>query len=166
MSLQRVVMATFESFCEQVVTPDEAEALFSDLQFEEDSLDNALPSVVTDSESEDDSEEDEEGSEEEEGDEFCEVPDGFTIIQKPTNLLSGSDLQKLSIYMRWNIGWCLGKITAFVPSRYRHTYDITWEEGKRGHKLSLQKKIQPQDDDGEAIEGAWVYMRKTSCMNG
>ena len=65
------------------------------------------------------------------------------------------------IIFRFNsVGWCLGKITKYMPNSTKFNYEVFYEEDdeKRDHKLSTDKYVGNRTDFDKFDAGTWVLV--------
>ena len=154
----------FRDFVTASLPDTDADEILDQLAFEDDSDDEGLPAGELDGDSADDEDDDEPMDTAEEIDQaflsFTE-PDGFTVVERPSVLLSGASLKGLFVVMLWTTGWHVGRVKRFAPRRQRHNYDITWADGTRGSKLDLDEYyVCPQVGEKFPL-GAWSYLYET-----
>ncbi|KAK3269566.1 hypothetical protein CYMTET_21998 [Cymbomonas tetramitiformis] len=125
------------------------------------------------SSSSDEEEEEAAEVEEEDANEAAAVfvqPTGFKILKKPADLLkSAAETENLYVMMVWSLKdrkgrafnqWEVGKVKRFMPARTLHNYDILWDDGMRGSKLTLSTYFLHTDDEQYIPqEGEWLYLR-------
>ncbi|KAK3283343.1 hypothetical protein CYMTET_8956 [Cymbomonas tetramitiformis] len=160
--LQQKVKLSYQDYCTTVLTPEDADDVARTFEMEADSSDDELP--VGDAHTTfPDTDEDEDVSEPVivVSRKVFECPPGFTALEKPTTFLSGSEaLKDLFVLMLWKVdGWELGKVKKFAPQRVRHNFDILWQEGVRGSKLSLDDYVDLLTLEVQ-LPGSWAYVRK------
>ncbi|KAK3249884.1 hypothetical protein CYMTET_40710 [Cymbomonas tetramitiformis] len=161
--IERINKNSDMDYCTTVLTPEDADDVARTFEMEADSSDDEL--LVGDAHTTfPDTDEDEDVSEPVIVDsrKVFECPPGFTALEKPTTFLSGSEaLKDLFVLMLWKVdGWELGKVKKFAPQRVRHNFDILWQEGVQGSKLSLDDYVDLLTLAEVQLPGSWAYVRK------
>ncbi|KAK3270239.1 hypothetical protein CYMTET_21354 [Cymbomonas tetramitiformis] len=162
-------------FCESVLEEDQIDELLALLEFSDGDDEAILPAGEASSSSDEEEEEEEAADvEEEDANEAAAVfvqPTGFKVLKKPADLLkSAAEIENLYVMMVWSLKdrkgrafnqWEVGKVKRFMPARTLHNYDILWDDGMRGSKLTLRTYFLHTDDEQYIPqEGEWLYLRK------
>ena len=160
--LQQKSKMSFDEYMTTVLTPGDADSVLNTIRMFDDYETTTLPQrhegeVSDDSDGDD---EDDESDAEDEVDEVMDVPEGFAVVPCPAQLISST--QNLYVMMFWESeGWQIGKVMKFAPTRKVHNYDIAWDEGLRGSKLSMSSYHDGVDEDLRVVFGSWCYLKKT-----
>ena len=95
-----------------------------------------------------------------------EAPDGFEIVQTPSGFLEKTTLAAGSYYMllRADDGtWMIGAISDYHPRAKKWNFTIIWE-GDTPEKQHV--KLANYYESGDAKEGAWAYMKRSTNKRG
>ncbi|KAK3271947.1 hypothetical protein CYMTET_19729 [Cymbomonas tetramitiformis] len=104
-------------------------------------------------------------------DEEFVMPAGFVAVAKPAEL--PRDVKNLYVMMLWSVkdrqkrewnAWEVGKVDKHMPNRALHNYNILWDDGMRGSKLSLNTYHTKLDDEEYTpAPGEWLFLSKLAA---